>query len=314
MILQLCIIEKVRKEGKEGKEGKEYSPLSFLFHLRKVFASLTDDFVLRWWNFTHIEAYMHRTYDGSTEEFQQILREALAGKKWPGVGRDTIKVLVLTANSARPILGQVMPDSQEAALLTGTPEFLALRRFTKVGNRKIAYHATKDRQLPGLAEADILWIGQGEIAEGKYWLTNSTEEKIKTFVKNGGIAIVTGQDSDENKPCPTGWITEPIEGVERQLKTDFQPTQNAGNLFGAPNKVKSGQLNIDDTWTKWSPKYTILATTNNGDDLVVATLKYGKGMYIVTGIQNETQQNVDANAPLMENLIHYAVYNIRWQQ
>ncbi|MBC8229612.1 hypothetical protein H8E77_08710 [bacterium] len=42
----------------------------------------------------------------------------------------------------------------------------------------------------------------------------------------------------------------------------------------------------------------------------MATLKYGRGMYIVTGIQNETQQNVKANTPLMENLIYYAVNNI----
>jgi len=263
-----------------------------------------------WWNFTHIEAYMHRTYDGSTEEFQKNLRDALAGKKWPGAERDTIKVLVFTANSTKPILGQVALNSKEAARLTGTPEFLALRKFTKVGNRKIAYHATKDRQLPGLNEANILWIGQGEIAEGKYLLTKNTERKIKNFVRNGGVAIVTGQDSDENKPCPTEWIPEPMEGVERQFRKDFQTTSNAGNLFETPNKVRSGQPNIDDTWTKWSPKYIILATTNNGNDLAVATLKYGRGMYIVTGIQNETQKNVKANTPLMENLIYYAVNNL----
>jgi len=28
-----------------------------------------------WWNYTHIEIHMHRTYDGSTEDFQQLLRE-----------------------------------------------------------------------------------------------------------------------------------------------------------------------------------------------------------------------------------------------
>ena len=28
-----------------------------------------------WWNYTHIEIHMHRTYDGSTEDFQRLLRE-----------------------------------------------------------------------------------------------------------------------------------------------------------------------------------------------------------------------------------------------
>jgi len=28
-----------------------------------------------WWNYTHIEIHMHRTYDGSTEDFQKLLRE-----------------------------------------------------------------------------------------------------------------------------------------------------------------------------------------------------------------------------------------------
>ena len=64
---------------------------------------------------------------------------------------------------------------------------------------------------------------------------------------------------------------------------------------------------MDDTWTNWDSKFDILATTNSGKDIVVATLKEGKGMYIVTGIQNETQEDVKANAPLMQNLIDFAV-------
>jgi len=28
-----------------------------------------------WWSYTHIEIHMHRTYDGSTEDFQKLLRE-----------------------------------------------------------------------------------------------------------------------------------------------------------------------------------------------------------------------------------------------
>ena len=263
-----------------------------------------------WWNFTHIEAYMPRTYNGSTPEFQRTLREALAGKLWPGAAADAVKVLVLTGNSTKPLLGQVSPNSPEAKRFVATPELVALQKFTAVAKRSVAYFATKDRSLPGLDRADILWIGQGEVAEEKYLLPHNTEVAIKKFVRRGGIAIVMSQDSDENRPCETGWLPEPLLGVERQLTTKFQPTQAAGQLFEQPNRIKSGRLNLDDTWSDWNSKYVLLATTNSGEDIVVATLKYGKGLYIITGLHNETEANLKANAPMMENLLYFAISGI----
>lgn len=263
-----------------------------------------------WWRFTHIEAYMPRTYNGSTPEFQQTLRDALAGKLWPGAAADAVKVLVLTGNSTKPLLGQVSPNSPEAKRFVATPELVELQKLTAVAKRSVAYFATKDRSLPGLDQANILWIGQGEVAEGKYLLPHNTEVAIKKFVRRGGIAIVMSQDSDQNRPCETGWLPEPLLGVERQLTREFQPTQAAGQLFEQPNRIKSGRLNLDDTWSDWSSKYVLLATTNSGDDIVVATLKYGKGLYIITGLHNETEANLKANAPLMENLLHFAISGI----
>ena len=61
------------------------------------------------------------------------------------------------------------------------------------------------------------------------------------------------------------------------------------------------------TWTDWSDKYTILATTNDGEEIAFATLKYGEGMYLITGLQNETSANVFINYQIIENLIHFAV-------
>jgi len=260
-----------------------------------------------WWNFTHIEAYMPRTYNGSTPEFQQTLRDALAGKPWPGAETNAIKVLVLTGNSTKPLLGQVSRNSPEAKLFVATPELVALQKFTEVAKRRVAYFETKDRNLPWLDQADILWIGQGEIAEGKYLLPHNTEAAIKKFVRRGGITIVMSQDSDKNRPCGTGWLPEPLLGVERRLTTEFQPTQAAGQLFQQPNRIKSGRLNLDDTWSEWNSKYVLLATTNSGEDIAFATLKYGKGLYIVTGLHNETEANLKANAPMMENLLYFAI-------
>ena len=128
-----------------------------------------------------------------------------------------------------------------------------------------------------------------------------------TFVERGGVVIISGQDSDKGRPCRTGWIPEPMKGVERNGRNDFQPTPAAGMLFREPNRIQSGGVYINDTWTDWSDKYTILATTNGGKEKAVAMLKYGKGMYLVTSFQNETRTNILVNRAVMENLIHFAV-------
>jgi len=139
---------------------------------------------------------------------------------------------------------------------------------------------------------------------------------------------VSGQDSDAENPCPTGWIPEPLLGVERNSEfgirnsellrelperskqnSDFQITSSGFNLFKAPNLVKKERICLGDTWTKWGKKYEILATTDDGKNIVIAKLRYGKGMYIVTSLRNETEEDVKTNADIMENIIHYAV---RW--
>ena len=173
----------------------------------------------------------------------------------------------------------------------------------------MAYQETKDRKLPGLEQAQILWIGQREIGDNGYHLNKNTEDRIKRFVKKGGVVILSGQDSDPGRTCGSGWSPEPILGVEEQTRRDFRIVNplGAGNLFRKPNRVKSGEIVMDDTWTKWSKKYTVLATTNSGKYIALAMLKWGRGMYLITALQNATEQDVKANAPLMENLIHFAV-------
>ena len=186
-------------------------------------------------------------------------------------------------------------------------EYPVLKRFTSVGKRKVFYQQTSSNTLPGLQKAHILWVGQGEIREGTHTLDAAAERKIRQFVKNGGVVIASGQDSDRRQPCPTGWIPERIVGVDRLVRRDFQPTNDAGTLFSRPNIVRSGRVVIDDVWTDWSRKYTALATTNDGVDLVAGTLSYGKGMYIVTSFRNKKLEDVASNKAVMENLIYYAV-------
>ena len=253
-----------------------------------------------WWNFTHIEIYMPSTYNGTTADFQTLLRGILAGKIKPKPPQ----------TAAIEQLAQAAPGTVRTLMLTGNQYdvvFPILSEFGRVGHRKIAYQKTKDRELADLNHADILWIGHGEICESKYFLTPKTENKIKTFVKNGGVVIVSGQDSDDERPCNTGWLPHPLTGVERWGRSDFQPTRAAGTLFSKPNTIQSGAVFIDDAWTGWNDKYTLLATTNGGKDIAVAMLTHGKGMYLITSFRNETGVNIFVNRPMMENLIHFAV-------
>lgn len=266
----------------------------------QTFAQDRSDKNRVWWNFTHIEIYMHRTYKGSTPDFQRLVRDTLAGRiKPPKTGASRVESLAEAPIGVARVL--VLSGNRHDV------EFPTLSAFNPIGGHQIVYQRTKDRNLPSLNHADILWLGQGEICEDRYRLTKKRENKIKAFVKRGGVVIVSGQDSDADRPCPTGWIPEPMKGVERMGRSDFEPTQAADTLFSEPNEIQFGDVFLDDAWTKWSDKYTILATTNDGKEIAFATLEYGEGMYLITSLQNETSANVFINYQIIENLIYFAV-------
>lgn len=255
------------------------------------------------WRYTHIQIYMYRTFCGSVEHLKDVIVDTLAGKT---VAPVEVKILVLTDNSF-------------------DVEFPTLSKLNRMGNYvTLKYESTKERNLPNLEKSHILWIGQSEIKKGdSYFFNPIIEDKIKNFVQNGGVVIVSGQDSDSENPCPTGWIPEPLIGVESKRNSELlrelperseqdgnlQITSAGFNLFKAPNLVKKGRIRLGDTWTKWGGKYEILATTDNGRGIAIAKLRYGEGMYLVTGLHNKTKEDVKTNAAIMENLIHYAV---RW--
>ena len=236
-----------------------------------------------WWLFTHTEKYLNNdkvSRRDSTQDFQEELRNLLSG--------DALQLLLLKT------------DRYES-------ESHAIAELDTVADFGFVYHATSDRNLPTLREANILWLGFRTLSEGRYRLNRKQERRIKDFVKNGGIVIASGQDSDDDRPCETGWLPEPLNGVESPHRNDFQATDHAGELFKAPNRIRSGQLALDDTWNEWNEKYQVLATTNNGKEIVVAKLKYGKGMYLITSLRNDRNSQVSKNRRMLENLVHFAV-------
>ena len=301
--------EKMIKKFKAGKpiiifykrEGRRIPSLGHVDGTWfQTFAQDRSDKSRVWWNFTHIEIYMHRTYKGSTPDFQRLVRDTLAGRIKPS-NKSSSQVESLAEASAGTVRVLVLSGNRFNV------EFPTISAFNPVGGSQVVYQRTKDRDLPSLKNADILWLGQGEICEGRYRLNKEREKKIKAFVRRGGVVIVSGQDSDDDRPCATGWIPERMKGVERMGRSDFEPTRAAGTLFSEPNEIEFGDVFLDDAWTKWSDKYTILATTNDGKEIAFATLEYGEGMYLITSLQNETSANVSINYQIIENLIYFAV-------
>ncbi len=236
-----------------------------------------------WWLFTHFEKYLNRdevSKRDSTQDFQNELRDLLSG--------DALQLLLFKT------------DRYES-------EPRAIAELDAVADFGFLYHATTNRNLPTLGEADILWLGYRSLSEGRYRLNKEQEKRIKEFVKSGGIVIASGQDSDDDRPCGSGWLPEPLNGVESQTRNDFKVTSHAGELFKSPNRIRSGQLSLDDSWSGWNQKYEILATTNNGKEIVVAKLRYGKGMYLVTSLHNQRSSQIAKNRRMLENLVHFAV-------
>ena len=184
-------------------------------------------------------------------------------------------------------------------------EYYSLREFTSIDNQRIYYQQTLDTNLSALSKANILWLGHNEIRGSDYNFNHTTEGRIKNFVRNGGIVIVSGQDSDKKVPCPTGWIPEKLVGVERPRRIAFKPTKAAGDLFRKPHTIR--RMFIDDTWVQWGKNFEVLATSSDGDDMVIGTLPYGKGLYLVTSLKNRTQTHIEYNKNMMENLLYFAV-------
>ncbi len=260
-----------------------------------------------WWAFTHIDPMMSRTFNGKTEAFQKIVLDILDGKMWVDAPKDAVKVLVLTANSTHPTRSQTRVPTN-----TATYEYQALRSIKEIGKRSAAYELTRSHTLPQLENADVLWIGYEEISSsGFYLLSSETEKKIKTFVKDGGIVVVAGQDSSDEKPCRTGWLQGKLKGVESPPTQKFIVTPKGTSLFSTPNEIGADKIFIDDTWTDWSRSDQIFATTENKKELVIGARRHGNGLYVITSLRNDSQYTTAMNKKLMENIMHYVVSQLK---
>ena len=214
---------------------------------------------------------------------------------------------------------------------TSTVEFPVLERFEYVQDHHIIYNAVQNLRTDRLAKTDILWIGNGEIYKSGYRLNIDTEHRIKNFVSQGGVVIVSGQDvkASAKQRRGTGWIPEPLTGVECEETYELSPTLQGkrSRIFQYPNPLNGHHadpetqdqpfIQLDDMWLDPLGKWTSLAKINtsatghpkNGFENASALLllPFQKGLYIVTSLRNETEADVQINDKIMENLLHFSV-------
>ncbi len=214
---------------------------------------------------------------------------------------------------------------------TTTVEFPVLERFEYIQAHHMIYNAVQDLRTDQLAKTHILWIGNGEIYKSGYRLNIDTEHRIKNFVSQGGIVIVSGQDVKTNykQRRGTGWIPEPLTGIECEETEELLPTSQGKRtrIFQYPNVLNGHHadadardrpsIRLDDMWLDPLSKWTSLAKTNRTDARLPGTgtqeasalllLPFQKGLYIVTSLKNETEEDVQINGKIMENLLHFSV-------
>ncbi|MFC1713110.1 hypothetical protein ACFL6S_05550 [Candidatus Poribacteria bacterium] len=246
-----------------------------------------------WWTFTHIEVRMHRTFKGTTVAFQDTILKTLRPFEYAKPG--DVKVLAFAKSRA-------------------FNEFSALSTFDKIAERNVLYKSTQDAKLPDLDEASILWIGYRSMSQlhtGKYVFDGGTDERIKAFVKNGGVVIVSGQDSDPKRSCGASLLAKPIKGVEGQVGNGIRLVKD-DDLFAKPQQVAAEQIRVDDAWAEADAGYSVLALTKD-ENIALAQLEHGKGVYIVTAMQNGRLEHLKSNSKLMGNLMNFAVRSVQGQ-
>ncbi len=220
-----------------------------------------------------------------------------------------LKVMALTGNGANE-------------------EFSVLERFEYVHEHHMLYESVNNLRNERLAKMDILWIGAGEIYKGGYRLNIDTEHRIKNFVSQGGVVIVSGQDVKTNsrQRRGAGWIPEPLTGVEYDETDELLPTSQGrrSRVFHTPNMLNTTPdtkeiplVKLDDMWVDPLGKWNSLAKSTEQDASALLTLPFQKGLYIVTSLKNDTERDVEINNKLMENLLHFSVKwidNQKWKQ
>lgn len=252
------------------------------------------------------EAISHLAYP---KKVKKRLRIPLLKLATNGELRLPLKIMVLTSNGTNE-------------------EYPVLERFEYVHEHHMLYESVNTLRNDRLAKMDILWIGNGEIYNEGYRLNIDSEHRIKNFVSQGGVVIVSGQDVKTNarQRRGAGWIPEPLTGLEYEETDELLPTAQGrrSRIFHTPHVLNTTPdtkeiplVKLDDMWVDPLRKWNSLANSTEKDASALLTLPFQQGLYIVTSLKNDNEKDVGINRKLMENLLHYSVKwidNQKWKQ
>lgn len=123
-----------------------------------------------------------------------------------------------------------------------------------------------------------------------------------------------------------GWIPEPLTGIEYEETDECLPTSKGrrSKVFRIPHVLNTTPdtkeipgIRLDDMWVDPLGKWNSLAESITHDASALLTLPFQQGLYIVTSLKNDTENDVKINHKFMENLLHFSVRwkdNQRWRQ
>ena len=257
----------------------------------------------------------------------QLQKEAFSQLAYPKLTKKQLRIPLMKLLPSKN--GLRLPLKVMALTGNGAnEEFRVLERFEYVLEHHMLYESVGNLRNDRLVKMDILWIGAGEIYKGGYRLNIDTEHRIKNFVSQGGVVIVSGQDVKTNsrQRRGAGWIPEPLTGVEYDETDELLPTAQGrrSRIFHTPNMLNTTPdtkeiplVKLDDMWVDPLGKWNSLAKSTEQDASALLTLPFQKGLYIVTSLKNDTERDVEINNKLMENLLHFSVKwidNQKWKQ
>ena len=258
----------------------------------------------------------------------KLQQEVLGQLTYPKIVKKRLRI---------PMMRKIIPSKAELRLplkvmaLTGNgthEEYPFLERFEYINEHHMLYESVNTLRNDRLAKMDILWIGNGEIYKEGYRLNIDSEHRIKNFVSQGGVAIVSGQDvkASYRQRRGAGWIPEPLTGIEYDEEDELLPTPQGrrSRIFNAPNVLNTTPetkeiplVRLDDMWVDPLGKWNSLAKSTKEDASALLTLPFQKGLYVVTSLKNDNARDVAINNKLMENLLFYSVKwldNRKWKE
>lgn len=210
----------------EGLQCEAYT----VGHFFQIYGQANPDPDATWWNFTHIELKMNRTYKGSTKDLIALIRDVVAGKRAPPPPDPNVlpftreELLGMVERTETPTLAQAdRPDELEAW------PYWKVESWGRPASVKAVYSpppgATRSEVLPGLL-AEYYAIGEAltdfpEIVDRKPAVIRA--DKAVSF---DGAPLPDAGLTENFCARWTGFVRVPNEGKYR-----FYTTSDDGSLF-----------------------------------------------------------------------------------